>query len=219
MICLNLAGFQGSKDYFTTLLVVGVTVTVFLLILATIIVVLAIFLLRHSKQVHKLKKSLSNVHTDLYDKIQLSPSTGQSEVFPETESESINVFTSITLVSHNMQGSKITETHSDQSNTKDCTYAVVDKTKKNKLGKMVALKPGQDNTSQKDINPNTTDPVNSDAIEKQRDQPNHRQGNLEEMYATVHKRPKNCEEQDELAPSVPSHTVESLYTAVQKNRK
>ena len=50
------------------------------------------------------------------------------------------------------------------------------------------------------------------------DDKSERKENLEEMYAVVQKKSKKCEEQEqeETAPPIPSHTIESQYTAVQK---
>ena len=77
-----------------------------------------------------------NTHTEVYDQIQLSPSTGQSELVSKNESEDTNTFTSTTPNHHHMQ-TNVTETNSEsleagKHNSEDVTYAVVDKTKKKK---------------------------------------------------------------------------------------
>ena len=42
------------------------------------------------------------------------------------------------------------------------------------------------------------------------------QQSLEDMYAVVYKKPKKSGEEEETPPPIPTPTVESLYTAVQK---
>ena len=161
-----------------------------------------------------------NPSVELYDQIQLSPSTGQSELI-----HSKILIISSSSGSNQMQESTVTETNSEllemeKNNLGNPTYAVVDKRKKNKV-KMKESKQEQDNKPQKGIDPEhltVADPEDSDTAEKLKDQPSQRQENLEEMYAVVHKKPKKCEEQDD-APLVPSHTIESLYAAVQKKPK
>ena len=159
-----------------------------------------------------------NPPVKLYDQIQLSPSTDQLELI---HSENTLILSS--SESYQMQESTITETNSDlleteKSNLDSPTYAVVDKKKKKSKGKKEESKQEQDNKSQKGIHPEhlkAADPGDSDTTEKPKDQ---RQENLEEMYAVVHKKPKKCEEQDD-APPIPSHTIESLYATVQKKLK
>ena len=78
-----------------------------------------------------------DTHTDLYDKIQLSPSTGQSEPISKSESENKNTFTSTSTDCHHMQESGATKTNhgtleKGKYNSGDLTYAVVNKQKKTK---------------------------------------------------------------------------------------
>ena len=56
--------------------------------------------------------------------------------------------------------------------------------------------------------------VESEALQ---DQQRQNQVNLEEMYAVVNKKPKKKgDKEQEAAPPIPEHTIEALYTAVQK---
>lgn len=157
-----------------------------------------------------------NTAAELYDQIQLSPSTGQSEPIFNKDNENINIGVSL---SQHEEISKVSETNSETENTnfEDFTYAVVDKTKKRNKRQVNDL--NQQSTSKKcthhKIPEGLNDTEECDTEEKkQKDQPSQRRGNLEEMYAVVHKKPK--QEEQITAPPVPSHTTESLYTAIQK---
>ena len=161
--------------------------------------------------------------TELYDQIQLSPSTGQSEPIPsETENDKVNIVVSSTqLDCHNME--KPHKMEPEKSNSEFATYAVVDKKKK--------MKPGSKKEESSESHVNTPEkciPLNSEgsvkaAVSVEHDNvnnPKYQQSEkLEEMYAVILKKQKKSEEQEEIAPPVPSHTMESLYTAVQKKPK
>ena len=250
-VCQQLLIYAGSKipqqsgNNTTVSLTIGL-VAIVLILLAALLILIVLLLPWHNKRTHSVKmeskfeEDLSyskldrgamqqtqtqsvNTPTELYDQIQLSPLTGQSE--PIHKNESKNVITCLSSDCHQMQEPTITETRSDlveteKSNLEDHTYAVVDKKKKKSVGKMKEQKQ-EHNTSQKGTLPEhltVPDPENSDTAGKLKDQPSQRQENLEEMYAVVHKKPKKCEEQED-APPVPSHTIESLYAAVQKKPK
>ena len=78
-----------------------------------------------------------NTPSEVYDQIQLSPSTGQSEPVSKYESEDTNTFTSRTPDHHHMQESDVTKTNfksleTGKDNSGDLTYAVVNKQKKKK---------------------------------------------------------------------------------------
>ena len=161
--------------------------------------------------------------TELYDQIQLSPSTGQSEpIQSETENDKVNIVVSSTqLDCHNME--KPHKMEPEKSNSAFATYAVVDKRKKTKSGsKKEETNESHDSTSEKGVtldskvNIEAAVTVESDEVDYTKYQQSEKNENLEEMYAVVQKKPKKREE---IAPPVPSHTTESLYTAVQKKPK
>ena len=170
------------------------------------------------------KEQAAYTPVDLYDQIQLSPSTGQSEPIPKNESEKTNIFTSISPDSHQMQESNVQELNTgipetEKCNLEDLTYAIVDKTKKkkrnvDKLKHHSKSKTESHHKAIKDLS--TTDTEESDAVENPNYQLNERKENPEEMYAVVYKKPKKSEEQD--VPPVPAHTIEALYAAVQKQK-
>ena len=143
-------------------------------------------------------------HTEFYDQIHLSPSTGQTELISKTESETaMDISTPISDIYSSIENSQPVPTSETEMSKlpQDATYAVVDKKKKSRAA------------SEKN------DPTDMEKIvtEKEKDQVKVQdQLSLEEMYAVVYKKPKKSEEQEEIAPSIPAYTVESLYTAVQK---
>ena len=161
--------------------------------------------------------------TELYDQIQLSPSTGQSEpIHSETENDKVNiVVSSAQLDCHNME--KPHKIEPEKSNIEFATYAVVDKKKTKSGSKKEETRETHDSTSEKGITLNSKTsieaavPVESDEVDYTNYQQSEKNENLEEMYAVIQKKPKKCEE--EIAPPIPSHTTESLYTAVQKKPK
>ena len=224
------------------LLLAGVTVTA-LTVVVGISVLVVLLLLWRKKRIQKNKMNCNlgrqdglystldrgtkqqtqphswDASTELYDQIQLSPSTGQSEPFQsETENGKVNVVSSAQLDCHNME--KPHKMEPEKSNSEFATYAVVDKRKKTKSGsKKEETRESHDSTSEKGGTLNSKSsieaevPVESEVYNKKYQQ-SEKKENLEEMYAVVQKKPKKCEE--EIAPPVPSHTTESLYTAVQK---
>ena len=229
------------------LLLAGVTVTA-LTVVVGISVLVVLLLLWRKKRIQKNKMNCNlgrqdglystldrgtkqqtqlqswDVSTELYDQIQLSPSTGQSEpIQSETENDKVNiVISSAQLDCHNME--KPQKMEAEKSNSEFATYAVVDKRKKTKSGsKKEEIRENDDSTSEKGGTSNSKTsteaavPVESDEADNTKYQQIENNENLEDMYAVVQKKPKKCEEG--IAPPVPSHTTESLYTAVQNKPK
>ena len=152
--------------------IVAVITTVLTLLVAMSILIV-ILLLWHHKRRHRLKidsniedqddsystldrgtkqqiqQQSLDTHADLYGHIQLSPSTGQSELVSINESEATNTFTSTSLDHHHMQESDVAETineslETENYNTGGLTYAVVNKEEKNKKAKSEESKEGQE---------------------------------------------------------------------------
>ena len=169
---------QQFSDIDIVPLITVAMAAVLILVVASLILS-TILLLRHKKRTQKLKIESTlerqddsystldgtknqlqtqtlNVPTDLYDQIQLSPSTGQSEPISRNENEKINVMNSLSSVSHHMQKTNITKAKSDaidaeKSDSEDLIYAVVDKEKK-KWEKMEKSKTSKDNILQMSTN-------------------------------------------------------------------
>ena len=207
-----------------------------LLFLTIFLIITLLLLLWHHKRTHKLEinpnsgsmgedASYSTLErgmkqhtqpqtsTELYDQIHLSPSTGQTELISKTETKDISTPISNIYSSIDIENSQPISNHNETEISKspeDVTYAIVDKKKKKKKSREAS-----DNSKKID----STDKEKI-VTEKGKDQLTAQdQPSLEEMYAIVYKKPKKSEEQEETAPSIPAHTVESLYTAVQKKPK
>lgn len=152
---------------------------------------------------------------ELYDKIQLSPTTGQSELISRTGSKISKVFSSSTQLDNN-NNENHNNSESEESEAKCPTYAMVNKHKK------IKSKECKCDRSQKCFkSADGLSPMDQDNTETVVEKPNNheicrQQENVEEMYAVVHKKPKKCQGLDERVPTIPLHTIESLYTAVQK---
>ena len=165
--------------------------------------------------------------TELYDKIQLSPSTGQTEFISKTEIENIN--NSSPPLSHGIHPSvdieqpkcpssatrkiNLSQYDEEESSSEQPTYAVVDKKKKRERVKESAQR-------QNTIGEEEGDPVPFHDF-KQRDQPKQRQDVYESTYAVVHKKSKKDKANTkETATPIPSKKVDSpeeLYTVVKKS--
>ena len=153
--------------------------------------------------------------TDLYDQIQLSPSTGQTEIVSKAETENTS-----TLSSHQTSVSTNTDTDhcnkiSGQDNvamSEQPTYAAVDKkqktNKEEKKGEGVVLSGhfADKEDTKKKIKQREATPTSLHTTESP-----------EALYSVVKKKPKA--DKEETVPPPPPHSLEELYTAVKKNVK
>ena len=233
------------------IIAIGVSIAM-LLILSTILIITATVLIwnykrRSSKQVNNgspyftlnrragQPQFLQQDSAQLYDQIHLSPSTGQAEYVPKSETANINNQSQTSQNSHptySTAGGDITENSSTlntvkvttsqlssqrahESTSEQPTYAAVDASKKKKLklkedAKCKAAEKGPP------VAPYAGREVPSastqESITKQEINSPHI---IEELYTAV-KKPKG---EKETPPIPPLHTVEELYTAVQKNPK
>ena len=219
------------------LLLAGVTVTA-LTVVVGISVLVVLLLLRRKKRTQKNKMNCNlgrqdglystldrgtkqqtqpqswDASTELYDQIQLSPSTSQLEpIQSETENDNVNSFVTTQLDCHNME--KPHKTEPEKSNSEFVTYAVVDKKKKMKPGsKKEESSESHDNTPEKSIPLNSEGSVKAAVSVEHEKNPKFQQSEkLEDMYVVVLTKQKKSK-QEEIAPPVPAHTTESLYTAV-----
>ena len=225
----------------TTIIAVGIAGILLILLIISFIIALLLLLCHRKRRTRKLKIASTSKEedasystldrgtkqmtrpqdpTELYDQIHLSPSTGQTELISKTENESAKDTFNSPLPdiysSADMENSaKIQDSEMEKNISQDPTYAIVDKKKKKKKSRETSK------SQTKSPNSNQNNPVDEekfDATEKDKDQVKMQgEQSLEDMYAVVHKKPKKCEEQEEMPPPIPSYTVESLYTAVQKN--
>ena len=174
----------------------------------------------------QINSQLLHTPAELYDQIQLSPSTGQAEFVSTNEIENIN--NSSPPPSHDIhpivdteqpkcpssatQQINLSQYDEEKSSSEQPNYAVVNKKKKRKRVKESAQR--QNTTSQEEGGPVPFHDI------KQRDQPKQRQDVHESTYAVVHKESKKGKANTkETATPIPSQKVDSpeeLYIAVKK---
>ena len=223
----------------TILIGIGVAIPIALLVIV-VVVTLVLFYLRKSSQ-PKPKSNYDDSYstlrrgdnqqqqphsqqppTNLYNQIQLSPFTGQSEIVSTTEIENINIPSS-------QQKSASPNTDTDQCNTiseqdnvstsEQPTYAAVKKEqKKNKR-----LKEFPKNASVSVVEKNMEEKEDSKKNQiKQRGATSTSMETTESseaLYSVVQKKPKADRDKEEKVPPPPPYSVEELYTAVRKNAK
>ena len=220
-------------------LAIGVAASVLVIFIVTLIIIVLLLVWKYKRRYqtkldadhYKVENSYSRLyrgsdqmqpqshhtHAELYDQTQLSPSTGQAEIVPKNERKttpppqtSYPIYTSVDTSPHCLLNTTATE----------------------------ESKQMQDVVTEKEANIASVPPRN---YPKLKEEPKQRQ-DLEEMYAVVHKKSKkgkagaefektdtqisavkkkpkgNAAKDEEEAPPLPPHTVEELYTAVQKNK-
>ena len=178
-------------------------------------------------------QSLQQDSAQLYDQIHLSPSTGQAEYIPKSETANANNPSQTAQNSHSaysIAGGDISE-HSSTLNTgnqakipqRACestseqpTYAAVNTSKKKKLKKKDAKCKAAENGPP--VLPYSGHEVPSASMQEHITKEVNSPHTIEELYTTVKKKLKVCKPKgEEEAPPIPSpHTIEELYTAVQK---
>ena len=174
----------------------------------------------------------------LYDQIQLSPSTGQTEIIPKSESTNINN-SSTTLqnshltysttgndrVKHSLalnaanQGTTSQKTH--EISCEQPTYAAIDKSKKN-IFKKQTMEESKHKAAEKGspVSPYRHEvPSASMHTEKEKaeEQEICHSRAVKELYTAVEKKPNGSQPKDkEETPPILPHTVEELYTVEKK---
>ena len=216
----------------TTFIGIGVAIPVVLMFIGLVVAVTLVLLYLRKSSHPKAKSDYDNSYslcrvdtqqpcahphsrqppTDLYDQIQLSPSTGQAEIVSKAKIENTN-----TLSSHQTSVSPNTDTDhcnkiSGQDNvatSEQPTYAAVDnKQKKKKKGQEVVLSGhfAEKGDTKKKIKQREATPTSLHTTESP-----------EALYSVVKKKPKA--DKEETVPPPPPHSLEELYTAVKKNVK
>ena len=229
-----------------------------LLILSTILIITATVLIwsykrRSSKQINNSSpystlnrragqpQSLRQDSAQLYDQIHLSPSTGQAEYVPKSETANINNQNQTSQNSHptySAAGEDIAE-HSSALNTanqvtksqlslqnahestsEQPTYAAVDtsKKKKFKLKEDAKCKAAEKGPPVLPYSGHEASSATRDMKENISKQEINSPYTIEQLYTAIKKKPKDCEPkgEEEAPPTPPPHTVEELYTAVMK---
>ena len=246
----------------TVITAIGVS-TVILLILSSILIITVVVLIwsykrRSAKkelytdnlystfsrgsgqQIHS--QSVQQDSAQLYDQIHLSPSTGQTEFIPKSESTNINNSSTTLQNSHptysttgndrvkhssalNAANQGTTSQNTHEITCEQPTYAAIDKSKKNKFKKQTKTEESKHKAAEKGspVSPYRHE-VPSASMHKEKEKAEEQEicpsQTVEELYTAVKKKPKVSEPKDEEeTPSIPPHTVEELYTAVEKKPK
>ena len=184
-----------------------------------------------------------SLHTtnDLYDQIQLSPSTGQAEFISRNETANTNnppphqteygIHPSVDKDKPKSAKLKITAStistqEEDKSTSEQPTYAVVNKKKKQKREKESVHCQSKDIASVHQYEgvteQNAVEHGNylQDSPDTTTQFPSQTIDSPEKLYTAVKKKPHfSTAGDDEEAPQIPPHTIEELYTAVQKKPK
>ena len=225
----------------TILIGIGVAIPVVLLVIVVIVTLVLLYLrksiqpksksgyndsystlCRGDNQQLKPHSQQSPLDTDLYDQIQLSPSTGQSEMVSTTETENINIPSlqqpSASPNTDTDQCNKISEQDNVSTSEQPTYVAVKKKQKKNKhlkgknFPKMHLHQRNKEEImlhSAIKVKKRETTPTSVHSIES-----------LEALYSVVQKKPKaDCDKEEKVPPPPPPYSVEELYTAVRKNAK
>ena len=249
-----------DKYSLTVWIAVGVVITTLIVLMGIATIALALFLKKSSKWKSECDNSYSTLSrglteqlqqqsldpaSDLYDRIELSPSTGQAEFISKTETDNINNL-SPHPGQHNinpsidMQQSKsatITAassndipSHDIESTFEQPNYASINKRKKKTMGKEpVHYGPENDvATNLGLVKHKITEENESVHLPHTADKNmNIRQGNApcnqqtaepsKEYYTAIRKKTKESTAQnEEKQPPIPPQRVEELYTAVNK---
>ena len=232
---------------------IGVSIVI-LLVLSTIliIIVVAFYKRRSAKQKFYTDCSYSTLSrasgpqtrtrstqensSELYDQIHLSPSTGQTEYIPKSENADINnPYT--TLQNSHPAYSTVGENTTEHSSTLNATIQETSTQQSLQVAqKSIGEQPTYaaiDKSKKKKfkadekgptVSPYAGHEVPSASAQEEKEKVTKEDipspHTIEQLYTAVNKKEKVCEPNDEeQAPRIPPHTVEELYTAVQKKPK
>ena len=189
-------------------------------------------------------QALQQDSTQLYDQIHLSPSTGQAEYVPNSETANTNnpsqtpqnfhpiystdggdiaEHSSAFNTGNQATTSQLSPQNTHESTSEQPTYAAVDTSKKKKLKLKEDMKckaaekgPPVAPYAGREVPSATTREMKENITKQEIISPH----TIEELYTAI-KKPKGCEPkgEEEKPPTPPPHTVEELYTAVQKKPK
>ena len=250
----NYAAQTPQSPSVTGLLVVGVSVPILIALLVVLIITMIVLLWNHRRKSAKQKQTsehhdgsystlnrgssqaqIASGSANLYEQIQLSPSTGQTDIIPTAEGDNTSrnstsqpdihhIYSSIDIEqsqpSLNRPTQQVTALkQSEEDNTMDGpTYAVVEKSRERNKEQMNEDDSGKEGPPVPPYNPLNHSILKQEAQSATLRTDPKRQGeeDLEEMYAIVNEKPKMGEEET-APPPIPPHPVEELYTAIKKN--
>ena len=234
----------------------SVIAIVILLILSVILAIILVFLLRKATKKRKVdydspystlcresgqQMQSQSLHTsnDLYDQIQLSPSTGQAEFISRNETANTNnspphqteygIHPSVDKDKPKSAKLKITAStistqDEDNSTSEQPTYAVVNKKKQKTKKESVncqskdtaAVSQNEGVSEQNAVEHGNYLQEKQDSPDTTTQFPSQTIDSPQELYTAVKKKPKDRPVKDEIAPPIPPYTTEELYTAVKK---
>ena len=260
-LLINHTGTQdevgGTAPTDKIFILVGTVVAIVILLILSVMLAIVLFLyLRKSTKKSKVdyvdssystlcresgqQTQSQSLHTsnDLYDQIQLSPSTGQAEFISRNETANTNnspphqteygIHPSVDKDKPKSAKLKITASTTstqdeDESTSEQPTYAVVNKKKKQKTEKESVNCQSQDiaAVSQNVGEQNALEQGNylqesQDSPDTTTQYPSQTTDPPQALYTAVKKKPKERPVEDEIAPPIPPYTTEELYTAVKK---
>ena len=224
-----------------TSLAIGVAASVLVIFIVTLIIIVLLLVWKYKRRYqtkldadhYKVENSYSRLyrgsdqmqpqshhtHAELYDQTQLSPSTGQAEIVPKNERKttpppqtSYPIYTSVDTNPHCLLNIDATE---EPKQTQDATT---------EREADVASVPTKNYPQLKDEQKQRQDLEEMYAVVNKKSKQDKASAEFEktdpqisEFYTAVKKKTKgSAAEDEEEAPPLPPHTVEELYTAVQK---
>ena len=238
----------------------GIAISIAMILLLTVIAAIALVLMRKSAQKRKVDYDSSystlcresgqqmqsqSLHTsnDLYDQIQLSPSTGQAEFISRNETANTNnssphqteygIHPSVDKDKPKSAKLKITAStistqDEDKSTSEQPTYAVVNKKKKQKTEKesvycenqnTAAVSQNEGVAEQNAVEHGSYDQEIQDSSDATTQLSSQTIDSQQALYTAVKKKPNDRPAEDEIAPPIPPYITEELYTAVKKKPK
>ena len=229
-----------------------------MILLLTVIAAIALVLMRRSAQKRKVdyvdssystlcresgqQMQSQSLHTsnDLYDQIQLSPSTGQAEFISRNETANTNnspphqteygIHPSADKdkpksAKLNITASTISSQDEDKSTSEQPTYAVSNKKKKQKTEKesvhcqskdIAEVSQNEGVTEQNAVEHRNYLQESQDCPDTTTQFPSQTIDSPQELYTAVKTNPKDGLAEDKKAPTILPYTTEELYTAVKK---
>ena len=242
-----------SQPSSTTSLVVGLSTPILIALLVMLIIIIILLFWYHWRKSTKQKQNsehqdgsysthnrgsnqaqIASASANLYEQIQLSPSSDQTEIIPTAKDENTSrnsilqpdihhIYSSVDMeqsqpTPHQPTQQVIVPKQYEEDNILEGpTYAVVEKSRKRKKEQMNEDDSGNESPPVPPYNPLNHSIAKQEANATARTDPKQQvQEALEEMYAIVNKKPKMGEEET-APPPIPPHPVEELYTVVKKN--
>ena len=191
----------------------------------------------------QMQSQLLHTSSDLYDQIQLSPSTGQAEFISRNETANTNnppshqtecgIHPSVDKDKPKSAKLKITAStmstqEEDKSTSEQPTYAVVNKKKKKKSENesvncksqnTAALSQNEGVTEQSAVEQGNYLQESQDSPDTTTQFPSQTIDSPQALYTDVKKKPKDRPVEDKKVPTILPYTTEELYTAVKNKPK